>query len=130
MSQPADRVEYGDDRDDYHNAMQNLTKRVFSKALKLDGDNGRPKAEQRAEICELFETAVKAVPAAAKAAGRAPAPERQRLARQSPPTRADLLYNSLRASRLLRLRLVTSRGPPYPSRPPGPTRPAGLGRKG
>ena len=91
MSQPEDREFYRDARDDYHNAMQKLTAGVFSKALKLDAD-GRPKAEQRATICELFETAVAAVPAAAEAAGRAPAPERQRLARQSPPTRADLLW--------------------------------------
>ena len=91
MSQPEDREFYRDARDGYHNAMQKLTAGVFSKALKLDAD-GRPKAEQRATICELFETAVAAVPAAAEAAGRAPAPERQRLARQSPPTRADLLW--------------------------------------
>ena len=36
----------------------------------------------------------------------------------------------LGAARLLRLRLVTSQGPPTPPAPPGPTRPAGLGRKG
>ena len=86
MSQPGDRVVYRDARDGYHNAMDNLTRAVFV-------DKGRPIGEQRKDICELFETAVKAVPAAAEAAGRAPAPARQRLERQSPPTPADLLWS-------------------------------------
>ena len=88
MSQPADRVVHGDARDDYHNAMEKLSAGVF-----FDGLEGRPREEKRAQICELFETAVAAVPAAAKAAGRAPAPARQRLERQSPPTPADLLWS-------------------------------------
>ena len=93
MSQPADRVVYRDARDDYHNAMQKLSAGVF-----FDGLEGRPIEDKRAQICELFETAVAAVPAAAEAAGRAPAPERQRLARQSPPTRADLLWSATAAT--------------------------------
>ena len=91
MRQPADRKVYGDDRDKYHNAMHDLTAAVFV-------DKGRPIEEQRQDICTLFEAAVAAVPAAAEAAGRAPAPARQRLERQSPPTPADLLWSETAAT--------------------------------
>ena len=91
MRQPADFVEYDDARDNYHNAMHDLTAAIFV-------DKGRPIGEQRQDICTLFEAAVGAVPAAAKAAGRAPAPARQRLARQSPPTPADLLWSATAAT--------------------------------
>ncbi len=86
-------VVYRDDRDKYHNAMHDLTDAIFD-----DGLKGRPREEKRANICELFETAVAAVPAAAEAAGRAPAPARQRLERQSPPTPADLLWSATAAT--------------------------------
>ena len=91
MRQPADHVVFGDDRDKYHNAMHDLTAAVFV-------DKGRPIGEQRQDICKLFERAVAAVPAAAEAAGRAPAPARQRLERQSPPTPADLLWSETAAT--------------------------------